>query len=168
MAQTDYPTKMDVALEGQLADIGPNTIGSYVAEGEGVGIGLAVVQGTEDNQCVAPSETGQDILGVVAHSHAREVDAPGEGDVVNVIRRGALYVRPEQAVAPGDPVYVRHTAGSDPGEVPGRFRVDADTDKADLWPGAQWRTSASAGGLAVLDVALSATVTVVEENGGDA
>lgn len=152
MSQTSYPTKMGVALEGQIADLQPHAIAGYAAEVE-VGFGIGVIQGTKDTQCKLPGATGFKLLGVVAHSHAREKDAATAADMVNVMRQGAIWVRPEQAVVAGDPAYVRHTANG-AGKTPGRFRKDADTDKADLIAGARFRTSAAADGLAILEINL--------------
>lgn len=152
MSQTSYPTEMAVALEGQLADLQPRSIAGYAAEVE-VPFGRLVIQGTKDSQCKLPATTGFKPLGVTVHSHAREIDAVTKNDMVNVLRQGAVWVRPETVVAAGGAVYVRHTAG-DAGQTPGRFRADADTDKADLLAGARWRTSAGAGQLAILEINL--------------
>lgn len=156
MSQTSYPTKMGIALEGQIADMQPHSIAGYAAEVE-VGFGIGVTQGTKDTQCKLPGATGFKLLGVTVHSHAREKDAATQADMVGVMRQGAIYVRPEQAVTPADPVYVRHTANG-AGKTPGRFRADDDkiagTASADLIANARWRTSAGAGELAILEINL--------------
>lgn len=149
--QTSYNDKMAIALEGQIADMGPRSIGGYAAEVE-VGFGIGVIQGTTDLQCKLPAATGFKLLGVTTHSHAREQDAATQADMVNVMRQGAVYVRVEQAVAAGDPAFVRHTANG-AGKTPGRFRKDADADKADAIAG-RYRTSAAAEGLAILEINL--------------
>lgn len=150
--QTTYNEFPDIALEGQIADISPRTILHRAGEEE-IPFGYAVIGGTADTQVKLPTKTGDKIVGVVTHTHAREVEAATKLDMLNVMIRGAVYVRPETAVSAGGAVYVRHTAG-DPGEDPGRFRADGDTDKADLLAGARWRTSAGAGKLAILEINL--------------
>jgi len=150
--QTSYNDQMAIALEGQLADLQPKAIGGYAAEVE-VPFGVGVIQGTGDKQCKLPGATGFKLLGVTTHSHAREIDAVTKDDMVNVLRQGAVYVRVEEAVTPASKVFVRHTANG-AGKVPGQFRASIDTDKADEITNARWRTSAAAGGLAILELNL--------------
>jgi hypothetical protein len=74
--------------------------------------------------------------------------------VHNVLRSGRVLVKVEQAVVKGtDSVFVRFASGSG-GTVLGSFRKDADTSTAVALPAgsAKWLTSASANGLAVLEL----------------
>ena len=129
--------------EGQLADNGPVDVLSRVAENDAVKIGLAVTQGSADNLCDL-ADDGDTLLGIVIHSHARLVDAPKKGDVVNVLRRGRCYVRPSGAVAVGGDVYL---AGG------GKLAATPIADE-DPISGAKWATSAADGELAVLEINL--------------
>jgi len=75
-----------------------------------------------------------------------------EGEMIPGLRRGRVYVEVEQAVDSDDTVYVRFEANSN-GE-PGGFRKDADTNTAIAWTGAKYVTSASAGGIAEIELNL--------------
>lgn len=154
--QTVYRQEMEIALEGQIADISPRAIESYAAEGEGVAIGRAVVQGTGDGQCKAISAAGDHILGVVVHSHARLVDAPKAKDIVNVMRQGGVYVRPAEAVTPASPVHVLFE-----GADAGRFAASGGVQLT----GARYEGSADKDELVKLVINLPAAVVAPEEGG---
>jgi len=141
--QTSYDTHMELALEGQLADNGPIDVLSRVAESDDVKIGLAVKQGNADNLCDL-ADAGDGFMGIVIHSHARLVEAPKKGDVVNVLRKGRCYVRPSGAVTVGGDVYL---AGD------GKLS-ETPLDDEDPILGAKWATSAADGELAVVEINL--------------
>src|SRR5690606_39620747 len=103
--QTSYAPDMEPALEGPLPDNGPVDVLSRVAESDDVKIGPAVKQGSADNLCDL-ADAGDGFMGIVIHSHARLVEAPKKGDVVNVLRKGRCYVRPSGAVTVGGDVYL--------------------------------------------------------------
>lgn len=158
--QTTYSDNLEVALEGQLADGTPHSIRGYAAEVE-IPFGRAVIAGTDpDHQVKLPGLTTDKILGVSMQSHAREKDAATLKDMINVMRQGAIYVRPEDAVTPASPVFVRFTANG-AGKTVGQFLTTDDKVGDDpavatavALPGARWETSAAAGGLAVLVINL--------------
>lgn len=154
--QTVYREEMEIALEGQIADMSPRGIVGYAAEGDGVVIGRAVAQGTGDIQCKGITSANDHILGVVTHSHSRLVDAPGAKDMVNVMRAGAVYVRPSTAVTPASPVHVI-TSGANAGRLAASGGVQL--------AGARWRASAAAGELVVLELNLPSAV--IAAGGGD-
>lgn len=141
--QTSYETHMEIALEGQLADNGTVDVLSRVTESDDVQIGLAVKQGSADNLCDL-AENGDTLLGIVIHSHARLVEAPKKGDVVNVLRRGRCYVRPSGEVSVGGDVYL---AGG------GKLAATPIADEGPI-SGAKWATSAADGELAVVEINL--------------
>ena len=74
-------------------------------------------------------------------------------DQVTYLRRGRVWVTVEDGVTGGAAVFVRFTVEA-PDLQLGTFRSDADTDKAVALPGAVYRTSASAGGLAMVEINL--------------
>lgn len=74
-----------------------------------------------------------------------------QGQAMNVLRRGRIYVTVEEAVAKGDPVYWRVTDNG-AGKVRGQFRKSADTATAVLVSTAIYTTSAPAGGYAVIEL----------------
>lgn len=157
--QTSYSEKPGVAFAGMLDGVADHDIGSYLnEEASGIGFGLGVVQGTADNQFKVPAATGFSLLGVTVHSHAYDnqdlsgaLGIPVKGEA-SVLMRGRIWVKPEVAIALGDDVFVRHTAGV--GEVLGSFRNDADTADADQITNARWLTSCDAGGYALLQLNL--------------
>lgn len=155
--QTSYDNAQAAAFAGLLADLD----GSYVRgmrnmETAAVPFGIGVIQGTGANDFQLPDSAGDDVIGVLAHSHnaqafsasiAQGLDANQAG---NVVFRGAVYVKVEEAVAPGDDVYCRHTANGAGKLQPGAFRKDADSGNALAVQGARWLTSTAGAGIAAL------------------
>lgn len=70
-------------------------------------------------------------------------------EAVNVIRKGRLAVRVQEAVTPLSAVWVYHT-----GTYQGTFRATTDANASQITSGAVWHKGASAGGLAVLELNL--------------
>lgn len=161
MSQTTYAIEAARAFEGMLGDTsgGPTRKSLSLAneEASATPFGRGVKGGTDpDTQFLLPTATGQTLRGITVHKHGTE-DVTNDGlstdEVGEVLNSGRIWVTPEQAVTPDDPVYWRHTAGG-AGEVPGRFRKDADTAKADQVTEAVWRTSAAADDPALLEINL--------------
>jgi hypothetical protein len=157
--QLTYPTDLSRGFAGLKADDGPCDVLSRAFEASAAfPFGILVVAGTDpDRQATPPTAAAQEALGVLLHSHAYENDLPTAVSVedermVNVLREGRIYVEPEQAVAVGDPVFVRVTAGVAPNDVIGRFRMDADGGNAVAVTGARWVKSGSTTEVAVLEV----------------
>jgi len=128
-----------------------------------IAAGKGVVRGASDGLLTLPAATGFYFLGVAMLSDTYEkragfsLDAEGkfgwpEKYTVSYIRRGVVAVPIDSDVVQGGPVYLIHTASS--GQVPGHFRKDANTDKADLVPNAVfWKTLTEAGvGLIALNL----------------
>lgn len=116
------------------------------------------------------SATGQELAGVVAHSHAQTVkqytpamseDTAGgnddsglnPGDVGNVARRGLIWCVAEETMVVTDTVYARHTTTTANGTA-GAVRNDADTAKADAVSGAKVLQYDADTGLVLLDLNL--------------
>ena len=75
------------------------------------------------------------------------------GQFVNILARGRIWVKPETAVNDLDPVYVRYTTTTAPGDRLGTFSNASDAGKNVLVPGLLFRTTwASAGQLTELEV----------------
>lgn len=128
--------------------------------------GLLVVQGARDEQCKLPT-VSTDItsvlkpLGITRDNIARDPNFPSGGtagytyqigDSVEIVSQGQVWVTVEEAVAPGDDVYVRHDTGT--GSQKGAFRSSADSSTAALLAGAVYRTTAAADGLALVEINL--------------
>ena len=136
------------AFAGVIADMNPKETISKIAEGD-ISYGYPVVRGTADTQCKVPSATGQSFLGVCVYtlggySSTDDVSKVNDTETLTVLRRGYIWVTVDEAVVAGDSAFFIHT-----GNV-GKFRTDADTNKADAITGATFETSADANGLALL------------------
>ncbi|MFB2832941.1 hypothetical protein [Floridanema evergladense] len=71
-------------------------------------------------------------------------------EAVNVVRRGRVAVRVQEAVTPLSAVWVYHTGAG----LQGTFRATTDANASQISAGASWFKGASAGGLAVLELNL--------------
>lgn len=159
--QTGVTYTPAVAIEGQLADLNNHDTRSYAA-GVDITNGRFVVMGATDGRCKLPTATGQitggTALGISIYEPTRMVNWPSsvtvpypQGSTVPVLRRGPIWVKVEEAVAPGDPVFVRFAAGAG-GTALGSFRKSADTATAVQYPGAVYLDTAAANGLARVDL----------------
>ncbi len=157
MSQTSVSDSQSNVFAGVVGDDGPNYIRSYVNEEatEEMAFGTLVVQGTADGDALLPTATDQP-LGVVVHSHryAKDNDLGDTGvkpDVmIGVMRRGTIWVQPEEAVVPGNAVRIRITATGV--EVVGAFRTTADGTDTAVITNAEWLTTGSATVPALLEI----------------
>jgi len=157
MAQTSYPTSQPESVAGLVFGLNPTTVISRAAEAA-IEFGRAVVQGTDkETQAIQPSATGQVLLGVsIAVQKSRDIAAGTSANYaatesVGIVTEGQIYVEVDQTVSPGDAVFFRHTGAA--ADI-GKFRLDADTAKADQITNARWIKGAAAGGIAVLEISL--------------
>lgn len=164
-------TAMTGAIAGSLYDLADNVVSSFISEEASAEIpfGVMVARGTADNGALKlhTSSAAMDgiLAGVVLHSNAynktNELGTTGlkPGIIMNVLRKGRVWVQVEEAVTPASVVKVRAVASG--GEVAGAFRDTADsTDCVDISRMARYLTSAGAGELAVLELDLTGTVTL--------
>ena len=162
MSQTAYSVNQGVALEGGLYDIGDNDILSYlVQDSGGILFGKGVAQGTADDQAKLPAaaaDVTDKFLGISQAVQGIEADSSGvvkyvQKAAMGVVRKGRVWVKVEEAVAPHDPVYCRYAAG---GLGVGSFRKSTGTSEAALVSGAKYLTTAGANGLALVELNLTA------------
>ena len=149
MSQLDYNVEMRASLNGLEADSAGayKKKDTYIASEEipfGAGVvldvsgqGLCMLPDADDNQFL-----GVALLDPTGPEGSASVDSayPVEAAVC-VMKQGDVWVRVEDTVTPGDPVFVRFTAGAG-GTVLGRFRADADTASAFEVTNARWKTTA--------------------------
>lgn len=157
-AQTSYSINQPVAYAGLIYAQAPSDIISRSVEtAAGIGFGVAVSRGTDkDNQAVIG---GTDFLGITVRSLDREADdAAGaieyaEKETAGILRNGYIWAVCPTGCVPGDSVnYVNATGVLDSGTaVAGETQLD----------GAQWDTTAAAGGLAVIRLETLATTAGV-------
>lgn len=170
--QTTYDTDPAAAFAGLIAEAGAflngDVRGMYNAEASAkIPFGRAVKWGsTTDNRAAKlPAADSDKIVGIVAHSHAYENDATfGEldpstttggvraGGKLSVLRRGVIWVVAEDAVVPGDRLWVRAVAGGDPEFLGGCTNADDGSDTIDCTGQGEWLDAADAGELARLSV----------------
>ena len=156
--QTSYSIDMLVAFAGQLADLNDNEAVSGNLEGAiNIPFGIGLKKGAADDGYVVPSGSTDVCNGISVHTHA--IDNIGlsglspatagiqPGEMFTVLRRGYIYVKVEEAVVRGDPVFMRYAAGAG-GTILGSFRKSADTATAALVKGAQYLSTAASGGIA--------------------
>lgn len=147
-----YAQYANEVLEGQIskASLGNNI--SMVLKDGNVGFGLALVQGTNDNEAISPTATGGVFRGVtvrnlnVNNNDTTKTAEYLEDTFVTLRNFGTIVVKTEVAVSKDDAVFFRHTA-SGANTTIGAFRNDADTATADAITGARFNGSADAGEL---------------------
>ena len=159
MSQTSVVEQV-AGQAGMKGDSRDDLVISAIAEGD-VGFGKLVSRGTDPEvQGILPA-TGTDVtepknvLGVALQSHAMESNLSGDPryldeQAVSVLRRGAVFVKVEEAVTVADDVFVRVAAG---GDGLGSFRAsDPGASAAVQLAGAKWIKGAGIGEFALLEV----------------
>jgi len=154
-------TNTNAKGETGSGDVAKTTTTANVT-GNPVPFGRGLARNATAGQAVLPSATSFTFEGVsINRAKALAKDSTGlgtataqwdEAEAMSVLRKGRIWVIPEDAVTPESDVYIRHTASVTAGETPGRFRTDGDSATADQLSNARWITSASAGALAVLEI----------------
>lgn len=157
--QTSYSNQAPVAFRGLLADPAADAflVSRAVEQAAGVPAGVMLVAGTDPAvEAKLPSTTGQKLAGIVCHQQARQdFSLAGSlmlanGEDASLVRRGRVWVVVEEAVAPGEAVFFRHTTGT--GTELGAFRNDADTATCDQVTQANWLVGSSGAGVALLEI----------------
>jgi len=163
--QTSYSQTMAIGIEGQLADDSDHYVipmHNEEASAE-IAFGRAVKRGSTDPQkgALLPSAETDKIVGITVHSHeySRGWDDALLGDTgvksggpLSVLRRGRILVVCEDGCTAGDRLWVRAVGSTPPEYLGGLNNADDSTDMIDCTKQGQWLTTASAGGLAVLEV----------------
>lgn len=119
-----------------------------------IGFGLAIAQGTADNECRLLAATSDKVVGVSVFTHADNINtvAYAPQAVLSVLTEGSIWVKPEEAVVVGDPVYVRAVAAGT--EKAGAFRKSADGSDTIQLSSSKYLSSAAAGALALVKISL--------------
>lgn len=163
MTQTAFSRDMAAAFEGQDASVlEPRSTTGPVAQ-EAIKPGRLVARDTADGDDEgslpdASAEVTARAFGVSLYDAKKEGGSEyAIGDRVLCLRKGEVWVKPEDAVVHGGQVFVRTTAGATLTEL-GRFRSD-DGDEgggalAVALPGARWETSGAADALTKISINL--------------
>ena len=150
--QTNYNSEMSIGIEGSIADSGKIDAQSAIIEGAGVtSFGVAVTKGSSDEQVKALSATTEKVRGLVLHQNVAD-GVIAAGLAVSILRKGRAFVKVEEAVVKGDPVFVRAVATG--GEIAGAFRKSQDGTDCIAVTNAEFASSAAAGALAIVDLNL--------------
>lgn len=175
--QTSVSDAPSVAFAGLLVGTGHTLVGMVNAEASAeMPYGLAVAfkpsGSTHDQQATVFAAITDKVAGVVIKSDvydrtytlsdgstAGELGAIGlrPGAMMNILRKGQVWVVCEDGCAPGDKLYVRAVVGSPTNvEFAGSLLNAADGVKTiDATVSGTWMTTAVAGGLAVLSLDLA-------------
>ncbi len=146
---------------------GTGTVSEVVAAGgTRVGLGLVVVQDTDDREARLPTsgDTAADAVGIViksADSQFNTGDATLDsafrpGTMLPVMQQGAAFVFTEDAVVANDAVFFRITGAALADEQVGRVRSDVDGGQAVQLFGARFLTTAAAGELVKVSINMPA------------
>ena len=153
--QLDY-NDLEKAIEGGLGDAGHHDLVTRYADAA-IPFGRGLVTAGVDKSAL-PSATGFVFDGVAIMKHKAQTNADNEAqyeanEAISTLRKGRVWVLAEEAVTSvDDPVYLRHTANAGT-TAPGRFRISADTARADQITNARWLTTTTgADELALLEI----------------
>jgi len=121
---------------------------------------VVVAAGSGQAGSTVTTNTNDKFRGVALQAHTLVQDDDGltqyvVNDVVSDIQQGAVAVWVEEAVTEKDPVYLRFEANG-AGKVVGYFRTDADTNKAMLLDGVEFKSRRTDAGLVKLNLNLPA------------
>jgi hypothetical protein len=165
--QSTFDFRPPVAFEGKVVDFQTSTDGLEIGDKVAsvvIPFGRAVCSAAatpkiaklpttsaEALRMAGVAEFDDNVIGsFVAHDPTIGVPI---GQFVNILARGRIWVKPETAVNDLDPVYVRYTVTTAPGDRLGTFSNASDSGKNVLVPGLLFRTTwASAGQLTELEV----------------
>lgn len=159
--QTSYAANFTAGFSGQLYGTdGHDCIAMRNDEASAaIPFGRAVkfASATDGTAAVFPTAETDVIAGITVHSHRYSSDDLNSTGmlpevIMNVLRRGLILVTVEDAVVPGDRLWVRAVAGGDPEFLGGLLPADDSTDTVDCTGQGVFLTPAAAGGLAVLSV----------------
>jgi hypothetical protein len=157
MPQTTYNRGFSApSFAGALGDTGPQRVGSYLNNaGANLPAGVFVKHSAESTATNMGASSDK-IAGVVVNTAARNPngltganDAVLAGDTMNVLEEGTAWVRCEEAMAVGDPVFARYASGGG-GTVLGYVRNDADTSTCLQIKGARVLVPATAAGICMI------------------
>lgn len=156
---TSYPTAPGIGFAGQIADEAPRYIDSAINKAAAaIPFGIGVKKGTNEDEAVLLAATGDVLIGIAVHRH--DVNTIGSSawaadagipvnDRFDLMKRGVVYVKVEEAVVQGDKAFVRFAAGAG-GTQLGAWRKSADTATARAVNGAYFLKGAASGGIAPL------------------
>lgn len=153
--QTTYSATIDAARAGMIADTQANInlVSRTVETAAGIGFGLPVDQGSNDNGIVLVSASTTDPVGFTVRErsvHAANPDEFSQYDDARVMTKGVIWVTVTDAggVAAGDDVWMTLATGA-------LSNADVGSSGGLLLAGCRWVSSAANGALAKISVDMS-------------
>lgn len=150
--QTTYSETIDAARAGQIADMQAdlNLISRTVETAAGIGFGLVVDQGSDDNGIVLVSSGTTDPVGFTVRERSINANNPDEFsqyDDARVMTKGVIWALVTDAggVAAGDDVWLTKATGA-------LSNADVGSGGGLLLAGCRWVSSAANGALAKIRV----------------
>ena len=149
--QTTYSENIGAARAGMIADTQGtlNLISRTVETAAGIGFGLPVGQGTNDNGVIL-SEAGADYVGFTVRERSVDPANPNEFaqyDTARIMTHGVIWVTVTDAggVVAGDPVWVTEATGA-------LSNADVGSGGGTNLAGCRWESTAVNGALAKIRV----------------
>lgn len=143
MTQTTLTQYPEHGQSGQLYyPPPPGGVVTKFAEGVLVAAGLALVNGTGEDQVEPPSAAfSSDFAGIALYKDTHESNAFADEEQLAVCREGFVLVSYEPDTDPtvNTQAHARHTANGAGKLTLGAIRANVDTDNADPIPGAMFR-----------------------------
>jgi hypothetical protein len=168
MPQTSVLSPLPIGVAGQLADLWTIENGDVISAiseevSAALAFGIGVKKGAADDGVLNLTAITDSFYGIIVYSplfsQPDELNATLGGLVpraahFGLLRMGRVFVFTETNVTPASSVFLR-AIGTGPNPLVGGFRGTADsTNTIDISAVASWRTTASAGSLAVLEIDL--------------
>lgn len=168
--QTSFSQSMTASFAGMLADGYPDPLiipGRNNESSAAIAFGLMVKweRSTDDDGVKILTANSEKVAGVVVYSpsYAKDINGVGDlnstglkpGSIMNVLRKGRVWVYAGTSVLPGDPLYVR-VANAGSNQLIGGAENAADSTNTIALKGTFLRTAA-AGALTVVEFDMTAT-----------
>lgn len=159
----NYDLNHSAAFAGMKVDMMNDDARSFVSgeSSDEIPFGVMIAQGTADDQGELPDGSGDELVGVLLHSHAyaRTTELGTTGlkpkASMSVLNKGRVWVICENGCVPGDEVHVRYATGAG-GTQLGAFRsATVSSETIDVSEKCRWLTTATSGNLAVLEIDMS-------------
>lgn len=153
--QTTYSENIDAARAGMIADTQAqlNTVSRTVETAAGIGFGIVVDQGSEDNGVVAVSGSTTDPVGFTVRERSVNPETPNkfaQYDTARIMNKGVIWATVTDAggVSAGDDVWLTLSTGA-------LSNADAGVGDGLQLAGCRWVSSAADGALAKISVDMS-------------
>ncbi|MBG6211689.1 hypothetical protein IWQ49_006380 [Labrenzia sp. EL_126] len=145
--QTTYNATISQARVGMIVNTEPNVLISRTVEtAAGVGFGVPVQKGVNDNGCIVMAAGATEVLGVTVRERSTNPETPNQYaqyEGARLMRKGVLWVTVTDAggVADGDEVWVLLADGT-------FSNADAGSSGSVRLGGGRWESTAANGELA--------------------